>query len=122
MAGIHASVQILHPNSVHGTPDRGSLSTIPASSNKCKDMTGGCVCSLHLLRHLGITHLLNATEDLLLPDPSAGFQCATPVFCIHVCKNQVLMLKSSVQAGMTDVAAGLLQSAPELFKLSEQAP
>ena len=44
----------------------------------CKDMTGGCACSLHLLRHLGITHLLNATEDLLLPDPSAGFQCATP--------------------------------------------
>ncbi|KAK9822629.1 hypothetical protein WJX81_000355 [Elliptochloris bilobata] len=31
--------------------------------------------SLHLLRQLGITHLLNATEDLLLPEPSAGFQC-----------------------------------------------
>ncbi len=34
--------------------------------------------SLHLLRHLGITHLLNATDDLLLPEPSAGFQCAPP--------------------------------------------
>ncbi len=34
--------------------------------------------SLHLLRHLGITHLLNATEDLLLPEPGAGFQCAPP--------------------------------------------
>ena len=30
--------------------------------------------SLHLLRHLGITHVLNATEDLLLPDPQAGFR------------------------------------------------
>ena len=37
---------------------------------------GGCARSLHLLRHLGITHLLNATADLLLPDPGAGFQCA----------------------------------------------
>jgi len=34
--------------------------------------------SLHLLRHLGITHLLNATDDLLLPEPGAGFQCAPP--------------------------------------------
>lgn len=32
--------------------------------------------SLHLLRHLGVTHILNATEDLLLPDPEAAFQCA----------------------------------------------
>ncbi len=32
--------------------------------------------SLHLLRHLGITHILNATEDLLLPEPEASFQCA----------------------------------------------
>jgi len=30
--------------------------------------------SLHLLRHLGITHLLNATEDLLQPDADAGFR------------------------------------------------
>ena len=30
--------------------------------------------SLHLLKHLGITHLLNATEDLLLPQPAEGFQ------------------------------------------------
>ncbi|CAL8468092.1 g7631 [Coccomyxa elongata] len=30
--------------------------------------------SLHLLRHLGVTHLLNATEDLLLPDPATAFQ------------------------------------------------
>jgi hypothetical protein len=32
--------------------------------------------SLHLLRHLGVTHVLNATEDLLLPDPEAAFRCA----------------------------------------------
>lgn len=30
--------------------------------------------SLHVLRHLGITHILNATEDLLLPEESAGFK------------------------------------------------
>ena len=30
--------------------------------------------SLHVLRHLGITHVLNATEDLLLPEPEAAFQ------------------------------------------------
>ena len=30
--------------------------------------------SLHVLRHLGITHLLNATEDLLMPDPGANFR------------------------------------------------
>ena len=29
--------------------------------------------SLHVLRHLGITHILNATEDLLLPDDSQNF-------------------------------------------------
>ncbi|KAL4436854.1 hypothetical protein ABPG75_003993 [Micractinium tetrahymenae] len=29
--------------------------------------------SHHLLRHLGITHILNATEDLLLPDELQGF-------------------------------------------------
>ncbi len=32
--------------------------------------------SLHVLRHLGITHILNATEDLLLPEPDAAFMCA----------------------------------------------
>ena len=32
--------------------------------------------SLHVLRHLGITHVLNATEDLLLPEPEASFKCA----------------------------------------------
>lgn len=32
--------------------------------------------SLHLLRYLGITHILNATEDLLLPEPETSFQCA----------------------------------------------
>lgn len=32
--------------------------------------------SLHVLRHLGVTHLLNATEDLLQPDESAGFEYA----------------------------------------------
>ena len=32
--------------------------------------------SLHVLRHLGITHVLNATEDLLLPEPEAAFECA----------------------------------------------
>eukprot|EP00891_Asterochloris_glomerata_P005711 jgi/Astpho2/5711/e_gw1.00079.125.1_t len=31
--------------------------------------------SLHLLRHMGITHILNATEDLLQPDEGEGFQC-----------------------------------------------
>lgn len=30
--------------------------------------------SLHLLRHMGITHILNATEDLLQPDEGEGFQ------------------------------------------------
>lgn len=30
--------------------------------------------SLHLLRHLGITHVLNATQDLLLPGPEAKFE------------------------------------------------
>ena len=30
--------------------------------------------SLHVLRHLGITHVLNATEDLLLPEPEAAFK------------------------------------------------
>lgn len=34
--------------------------------------------STHTLRHLGITHILNATEDLLGPDPSLG---ATWVRC-----------------------------------------
>ena len=29
--------------------------------------------SLHVLRHLGITHILNATEDLLQPDEAQGF-------------------------------------------------
>ncbi|PSC74445.1 MAP kinase phosphatase with leucine-rich repeats 3 [Micractinium conductrix] len=29
--------------------------------------------SLHMLRHLGITHVLNATEDLLLPEEGLGF-------------------------------------------------
>ena len=29
---------------------------------------------LHLLRHLGITHVLNATQDLLLPGPEAKFE------------------------------------------------
>ena len=29
--------------------------------------------SLHVLRHLGITHILNATEDLLQPDDDQGF-------------------------------------------------
>ena len=29
--------------------------------------------SLHVLRHLRITHLLNATEDLLQPEKGAGF-------------------------------------------------
>lgn len=32
--------------------------------------------SLHILRHLGITHILNATEDLLLPDDSQNFMYA----------------------------------------------
>ncbi|DBA96975.1 TPA: hypothetical protein ACH3X1_001299 [Trebouxia sp. C0004] len=31
--------------------------------------------SLHVLRHLGITHILNATEDLLQPDEAQGFVC-----------------------------------------------
>ncbi|KAL3152607.1 hypothetical protein ABBQ32_001625 [Trebouxia sp. C0010 RCD-2024] len=31
--------------------------------------------SLHVLRHLGITHILNATEDLLQPDDDQGFVC-----------------------------------------------
>ncbi|KAK9816445.1 hypothetical protein WJX72_000348 [[Myrmecia] bisecta] len=31
--------------------------------------------SLHLLRHLGVTHILNATEDLLQPEEDAGFTC-----------------------------------------------
>lgn len=30
--------------------------------------------SLHILRHLGISRILNATEDLLLPEGSAGFR------------------------------------------------
>ena len=34
--------------------------------------------SLHVLRHLGITHVLNATQDLLLPDPEAAFRCGFP--------------------------------------------
>ena len=29
--------------------------------------------SLHVLRHLGITHILNATDDLLQPDESQNF-------------------------------------------------
>lgn len=29
--------------------------------------------SLHVLRHLGITHILNATEDLLQPDAAQNF-------------------------------------------------
>ena len=29
--------------------------------------------SVYLLQHLGVTHILNATEDLLLPEPSYGF-------------------------------------------------
>ncbi len=37
--------------------------------------------SLHLLRHLGVTHLLNATEDLLLPDPATAFQCVLTSAC-----------------------------------------
>ena len=43
--------------------------------------------SLHVLRHLGITHVLNATEDLLMPDPDAGFRCTpwriTPCSTAH---------------------------------------
>ncbi|KXZ56110.1 hypothetical protein GPECTOR_2g992 [Gonium pectorale] len=37
---------------------------------------GGAVCadSHHILRHLGITHIVNATEELLLPPPSTGFE------------------------------------------------
>ncbi len=38
--------------------------------------------SLHVLRHLGITHLLNATEDLLMPDPGANFRRAV-YLCLH---------------------------------------
>ncbi|GIM08174.1 hypothetical protein Vretimale_12277 [Volvox reticuliferus] len=36
---------------------------------------GGAVAadSHHILRHLGITHIVNSTEELLLPDPAAGF-------------------------------------------------
>lgn len=30
--------------------------------------------SLHVLSHLGVTHILNATEDLLQPDAAAGFE------------------------------------------------
>ena len=32
--------------------------------------------SFHVLQHLGITHILNATQDLPGPPPSAGFGCA----------------------------------------------
>ena len=32
--------------------------------------------SFHVLKHLGITHILNATQDLPEPPPSAGFTCA----------------------------------------------
>ena len=37
---------------------------------------GGAVAanSHHTLRHLGITHVLNATEDLLMPDSDQGFK------------------------------------------------
>ncbi|KAI3425893.1 hypothetical protein D9Q98_007866 [Chlorella vulgaris] len=31
--------------------------------------------SLHLLKHMGISHVLNATEDLLLPEEGLGFVC-----------------------------------------------
>jgi hypothetical protein len=41
--------------------------------------------SLHVLRHLGITHVLNATEDLLLPDPDAAFECASPCIMMQIC-------------------------------------
>ncbi|GIL52360.1 hypothetical protein Vafri_8251, partial [Volvox africanus] len=36
---------------------------------------GGAVAadSHHILRHLGVTHIVNSTEELLLPDPSSGF-------------------------------------------------
>jgi hypothetical protein len=34
--------------------------------------------SLHVLRHLGITHVLNATQDLLLPEPATAFRCGFP--------------------------------------------
>ena len=36
--------------------------------------------SLHILRHLGISRILNATEDLLLPEESAGFRSRAPSF------------------------------------------
>ena len=31
--------------------------------------------SYHVLRHLGVSHILNATQDLPSPAPNAGFTC-----------------------------------------------
>lgn len=44
--------------------------------------------SLHVLRHLGITHILNATEDLLLPEPNAAFMCVGPIPSIVLFQNK----------------------------------
>lgn len=43
---------------------------------------GGAVAadSHHVLRHLGITHILNATEEVALPPAGAGFTvCRVPL-------------------------------------------
>ena len=57
--------------------------------------------SFHVLRHLGITHILNATQDLPEPPPSAGFTCAAaPSSCQAV---PSLCLTCCVQLGVPHV-------------------
>lgn len=56
--------------------------------------------SLHVLRHLGITHILNATEDLLLPEPDAAFMCTLSLFTkrlMNHSNNQVLQIKLDIK-------------------------
>ena len=44
---------------------------------------GGAVTadSHHLLRHMGITHIVNTTEEVLPPPASAGFQVRASLSC-----------------------------------------